>query len=317
MQKEYLIIVFALINFILGFTVYWKNKKNRVNRSFFLFTIAVFIWSFALFFYTNPIWFSTLEWIKITYFLGLFTAPALFYFCSTFCGKSSIYILKIILVYFILSLPLIWVLFNSKLFVKEVTLYPWGYNTVTGIAYPFYGVLTGILVFLVFAMLFKKSFNSKGIEKLQTRYILIGVILFSTSAFIVDIIIPLITGNSQYFWISPIFSFFFVFFTFLAILRYHLFDIKVILAEMLVGAMGVILLLFTLIGPNLPSHILRISSLVVFLLFCIFGYYLIKATHEEEKRREEAEKLASQEKVLRKKAEDLAEGLKQLDEAIY
>lgn len=92
MQKEYLIIVFALINFILGFTVYWKNKKNRVNRSFFLFTIAVFIWSFALFFYTNPIWFSTLEWIKITYFLGLFTAPALFYFCSTFCGKSSIYI---------------------------------------------------------------------------------------------------------------------------------------------------------------------------------------------------------------------------------
>ncbi|PIQ04456.1 MAG: hypothetical protein COW72_03495 [Candidatus Nealsonbacteria bacterium CG18_big_fil_WC_8_21_14_2_50_37_10] len=55
----------------------------------------------------------------------------------------------------------------------------------------------------------------------------------------------------------------------------------------------------------MPTVNLRILTFLTFFLFCIFGYYLIKATHEEEKRREEAERMAVQERALRLRTERL------------
>jgi len=65
------------------------------------------------------------------------------------------------------------------------------------------------------------------------------------------------------------------------------------------GVMGIILLTFPFLMPM--SSNLRILTTAFFILFCIFGYYLIKATHEEAKRRKGAERLAIQERGLRVK----------------
>jgi len=77
----------------------------------------------------------------------------------------------------------------------------------------------------------------------------------------------------------------------------------VILTELLVGGMGLIWLVFSFLMPTVN---LRILTFLTFFLFCIFGYYLIKATYEEEKRREEAERMAVQERALRLRTERLA-----------
>ncbi|HOK94443.1 MAG TPA: hypothetical protein PLY02_02850, partial [Candidatus Pacearchaeota archaeon] len=58
----------------------------------------------------------------------------------------------------------------------------------------------------------------------------------------------------------------------------------------------------------------RISSLAIFLFFCFLGHQLISYSHEEEKKREEAEKLAIRERALRKKAEKVANEYKSLDQ---
>jgi len=95
----------------------------------------------------------------------------------------------------------------------------------------------------------------------------------------------------------------FVIFTALAILKYHLFGIKVILTKFLAGTMGIILFLQIIFAQNLQW---RISSFSVFLLFLVFAYYLIKSVYEEERRREEAEILAQKERELKNEAEKLA-----------
>ncbi|MFA5248924.1 MAG: HAMP domain-containing sensor histidine kinase [Candidatus Paceibacterota bacterium] len=77
-------------------------------------------------------------------------------------------------------------------------------------------------------------------------------------------------------------------FTGLAILRYHLFEIKVILTEILVALMGITLMILIFFMPSVPLRLLTGSILFLFL---IFGFLLIKATHEEVKRKEEAERL--------------------------
>lgn len=80
-----------------------------------------------------------------------------------------------------------------------------------------------------------------------------------------------------------------------AILRYHLFDIRIILTELLVGIMGILLLVLPLI---VPTNELKILATVLFLLFCIFGYLLIKTTHEQIQKREELERAYNELKEL-------------------
>jgi len=115
-------------------------------------------------------------------------------------------------------------------------------------------------------------------------------------------------GNYSLVWLGPISTLISLVFIALAITRYHLFEIRVILTELLVGLMGIILLVQILLAPTFTW---RISTLATFLLFCVFSYYLIKATHEESKRREEAEKVAIQERALRKKTERLVSAREQ------
>jgi signal transduction histidine kinase len=91
-----------------------------------------------------------------------------------------------------------------------------------------------------------------------------------------------------------------------AILKYHLFEIRVILTEILVGVMGVILTIFALVGPTLSANVLRFLSFFILFLFLIFSYYLIKSVQEEERGREEAERLAQRERELAEKFQVLA-----------
>jgi len=135
------------------------------------------------------------------------------------------------------------------------------------------------------------------LKKFQIGYVLIGGVLYISTVLIVSFILPFL-GNLKFTALDSPASFFLIFFTTLAITRYHLFNIKIILTELLVGAMAIILVVLPFLMPNFP---LKALTSGVFLLFCIFGYYLIKATHKEE--------------ATRKRAESLAEGLKKLDEA--
>lgn len=287
MDKEYLILFSILIYFILGLFVYFKNKKSIINRSFFLFTFTVSIWAAALFFYTHPILIGPLGWIKITYFLSFFPVSAFFYFSSVFSGKDPATLSKPILIYWIVSILFIFTIFFTDFFIQGVQLKPWGYDTINGPAYPFYGIFVLFYVIQGIISLHKKLKKSEGVEALQLKYILIGVYLFGFFTILPDIILPIFLGTSEYFWTSPLASFFFIVFTTLAIIRYHLFEVKIILTELLVGAMGIVLLIQIFLAPTSGW---RISSLVIFSLFCIFGYLLIKYSHQEEKTKEQLQK---------------------------
>ena len=77
----------------------------------------------------------------------------------------------------------------------------------------------------------------------------------------------------------------------LAILKYHLFEIRIILTELLVGAMAIILVVLPFL---MPTFSLRILVAFIFFIFCVIGYLLVKATHKEIERREKIEKLSQE-----------------------
>ena len=299
----------SILILFIGLFVFLKNKKDLKNQIFFLFSLTLIGWQLNYgFWQIAQSEEESLFFLRLL-MIGTFSSPVFFHLTLLLLDNLkkwrkfliSAYIITFLL-YFLVFSPYFISGFKSYNFYSFWPQAGIGANLANG-----WGL---IIVVITLYLLIKSRLHLTGEKKNQTDYFILGFfILIIASVFNLPQwygieLYPY--GNFLIFLYPLIIAF--------AILRYHLFGIKIILTELLVGVMGIILLILPFL---MPTTFLKILTTIVFLLFCVFGYYLIKATHEEEKRREEAEKLASQEKVLRKKAEDLAEGLKQLNEAIY
>jgi len=283
----------AIASTILGLFVYFKNKKEILNRTFALFCLSIAVWSYAYFLWQISTTSETaLFWSKALMVGAIFLPVTYFHFITVFLSvyqkEKKLLILGYLLAFIFLILNF------TPLFVKSVepTL-SFPYWPKPGIAYhPFLLMFFGYAVYSGYLM-FQTLRGSAGIKKLQIKYVLLGTL------------IGLLGGSTNYFlWygitIPPIGNalvFFYILFIALAILKYHLFEIRVILTELLVGLMGVILLVLPFLMPTVS---LRILTTCIFLFFCLFGYLLIRATHQEVRRREEIEKLYEELKVLDK-----------------
>jgi signal transduction histidine kinase len=149
---------------------------------------------------------------------------------------------------------------------------------------PFWCYIFGILLFIIY-ILISSYLKATGVRRLQLLYVIIGAILYISTVVSVSFILPLFEIR-HFIPLDTPSSIFLIFFTTLAITRYHLFEIKVILTEILVGAMGIVLLVLPFL---MPTANLKILTLGIFILFLIFGYLLVKYTHQEIKRKEELE----------------------------
>jgi len=156
----------------------------------------------------------------------------------------------------------------------------------------------GLICYSWYLLIKELGKTKEKIKKQQIKYFLLGTSIGFTF------------GSTNYFlWygipIPPYLSILvsmYIVFTALAILKYHLFGIKVILSEILIALIGLILFLEFFIFSE-PTY--KLLSLSIFILFCIFGYYLIRAIHEETNRIESAENLINEYKKLTKVKDEM------------
>ena len=306
------IMVIGFIGFFSGIIVYFKAPKKKVNQIFTFFTLSVLIWILGAFFSEIPknLKFSLIL-SRITYLGVLLAATFLFYF-SFYFPKETILEKKwkyltagITIIFFLLT-------FFSNLVIKGIILQSWGFNLEFGnLYYPF--IVYCIFLVIVAIRKFLKNFKiSSPLERLQLRYLLLGIIIFVAASIIVNVIIRAVIGSDIYYRFGNYSAIFLVVFTAFAITRYHLFEIRLILTEILVGAIGIILLIQVITAETLGR---RIFSSIILILFSIFGYLLIKTTLEEIRRRQEIEKLSEQIKTSNIRLESALKALEKLDKA--
>ena len=310
--KNTLLIIIAIVNLLLGLFTYLKNRKSKINLTWSLSCSTVVFWTISMVLYRSADQVSSIFWCKILYISATLIPLTLLFFTFMFpLEKISLSKFQKFLIFFpnsIIILLIIW----PGFIIKDVI---WHLDRekeiIWGPGYPLYilyiiGYFSGPLINLL-----KKYQKSSGLLKLQLKYIFVGIacsVLFGT---IFNLFMPSL-GDFRFNWLGQIATIFYIFFVTAAITRYHLFEIRVILTELLVGAIGLILLVQIFTAPVLQW---RVLNGVIFILFLAFGYYLIDATREEAKRREEAERLAIQERALRESAEKLTGEFKRLDEA--
>jgi len=284
-----LLILAALVNFILGLTVYFYDRRNKINITFFILVLCTVQWIVSIYF----LWNSTdpdiaFIWGKLSFFGPTLLPVVLIYFSYIFPNEKKKITLRRIILLLIPSI-IVYVFVFSNLIINGVEIVKWGSNVKLAslfIVFPIYFLLYIFYGFYNLILQYKRN-EGKWLERLQIKYLFFGFILSSILGLLLNVIMP-IFGISTLVGLGPLTTVFLIVFTSYAIVKHQLFNIRVIATELLVGLVG-LLLLFDVMSSKLPG-LIALKSFIL-LVFIYFGYELIKSVLREIQRREEIEKI--------------------------
>lgn len=278
-------IIINIITLALGVFILAKNPRDKINKSFFWLVLFILLWITSNYLENENLGiFLRMLFLRLDFAL----APFLVFFFVLFCLEFSNYSLKQKFKNYLLSAVAIFSLFSfSNYIVKNIEIF----NDTTvfkiGVLFLPYAILVASLTALGCYILITSYRKSSGIKKIQSFYILTGLSISALIILILNLILPQIVFIPLFISRFGIYGLiFFIFFTTLAIARYHLFGIRVILTEILVSIIAILLFTQVLISKNTFEYIWKG---ILFSIFLIFGYLLIKSVLREIKLREQLE----------------------------
>lgn len=286
----YIIISFinGTVAIIFGLFIFLKNWKNKINYTFFLLSTSFAVWSFSYCRWLSVITFSeALFWSKMLNFGATFIPIFYLHWILSILGitkeKKGILIFGYIITFFFAFFSFSSAYISSVAPVRDFLYWPQaGFLYVIFLILGYFG-----LVGYGIRELLRARKKTNNIEKIhQINYVILGS-LFGFGGGATNF--PLMFGVGIIPPIGQTFVVLFVVVFALATLRYHLFEIKIILTETLVFTMAfIIIFLFFL----MPTIFLKALIGIIFILFCLFGYYLVRAIHQEVSQKEEAERIS-------------------------
>ena len=158
--------------------------------------------------------------------------------------------------------------------------------------FPGYGIFVislTVIFFLMIATLSREYENMDSVTQLPMRYILLATFFGGGSGILLNLYFPW-AGDFRFFVINPIIvTLFFTGISFYALLKYKLFNIKVIGTELLTFVIWMFLLIQIFLAETQTTQIL---SGVLFSLTVIFGILQIQSVIKEIRWREQIQKLS-------------------------
>ena len=277
--------IFSLICFIsgslagfAGIFVLLVNRRSKLNQSWFFFNFFIAVWLIGLGATMIVNGERSAVFSQKILYIGTIMIPVYFVdFSSILIGKEK-KAKKLFRTNFSFATFFLIILLTTNLFIKGLkprTIYGYWPFEVGWLYYPF--LLWFALATLYGFYLLSKGYRNKGLDVIQRQQILfmfygalIGFLAGSLN-FLLDfnIIIP-----PYYNFLVP----FYLLFVGYAIVRHHLFDIKLILTELLVGIFSIFLLIQIFLSNSFWQYLWNIT---IFIVFLFFGYLFIKSIFKE------------------------------------
>lgn len=232
----------AVLNSILGLLVYKKNPHSATNRLFTLLTLIISFWAvFNYFSLTAATESQVLFWIRAVMFVTAPLGPTIFLLATAFPKKhiplSKKYVVAIVALVITTA-----ILSQTPFMFKSVSLEGGTITPTPGPAIALFamGFLGGIA--LAFINLIRSYLKAKGREKIQIRYLFVGIIATFLLVAITNFIFVLYLKNSSFVVLGPAFSLILVGSIAYSIVKHRFLDISTLLVRAL--ALAVITLAF-------------------------------------------------------------------------
>jgi len=242
--------------------------------------------------------FLSLFWDKFVYVGVVFIPSVLYHFGLTLTKNKNIKKNKLLILGYIVSAIFLF-LIPTDFFIDDVFVYQWGVHTKAQMLHNIFLVYFGVYLTLWF-ILVGSYYRLQAIpeERRKIRLVFIG---FFTLAIVGSLgFLPAYgIGIYPFAYISGI-----IFTVILAytILKYKLFNIKIITTEFLVFALIITLLFEILFSETISQFIFRA---IIFILVSVFSFFLVRSVIKEVEMRMRMEELASDLAVANSKLRDL------------
>lgn len=282
----------------------WRNAVN-VFLSFFLLFLSV--WATVLIFYEGAtsqelaIFFG-----NVAYVAALGIGTSLYLFSLVFPNNKGISLWRVFLIFTPFFVFLSGLLINPHFLIKgiiidglekEVTVDVFGWVTFT--------VFFVSLYILGLNRLWETAKNAKAFVKKQLLIIIVSLCITGVGGMLFNLVIASpFFKIFDYLWSGPIFSTAVAVAIMYSVFRFHLFNVKVFLAELFIVLLWIFTFLRMLVFVNRDQEV--ILNVLLFVLSFVLGVLLLKSIRKEAQARE----------LVEKQAEDLAlinEQLKSLD----
>ncbi len=286
-----LIGIVATINIAYGLIVFSRNRQDATNFFFFLLTLTVTFWGISIFCYRafDDLLLKVL-FSKILYISAITIPFSFLFFVFKFTGTRIKKGWTILL--FIPLITMILLTMAPTGLIRGVQIIPGAENVILfnkslHILYGFY-----IIAYFCggYFLLFKKLFKAEGLFRIQIIYTIIGTLVSTTIGVTTNLTLPLF-GIFSLNWMGQIGVVVMIISISYAILKYNLFNIRLIATETFVAALWIFIFIRIFISENRNE---QITNSVLLSLTIVIGIFLIKSVRKEVEQREKIEELSNQ-----------------------
>jgi len=291
---------------ILGFMVFFSNRKSATNKAFFCLSWAIILWSLFNYLSYNletsqrPLWFVRYVMFSAVWF-AFFMYQLAYIFPKESIRFPSWYKAVLLPITFITSLLTLTPIVISGIVETAKTGQVAGIAVGPGII--LFGLIAGGLDIVAITLFVNKALKATGTERKQLIFILIGVGITLSLLLIFNFIIPSIYNVLKFIPLGAVFVLPFVAFTAYAIFKHHLLDVKVIATEGAAFLLTIVSLFEVILSNDINVLLFRSA---VFVLTLVFSIFLIRSVLNEVEQREQLQKLSEELKAANAQLEELS-----------
>jgi PAS domain S-box-containing protein len=223
-----ILVLTAGANLSLGLWVYRRNPKDRIHRNFAFLTLTITGWTLSNAFVTAYAGtqigtvaaraaFASASLIPYSFFLFATVFPSL-------TPSPSIWVRRLwlaaALAAFLVSL--------TPLLAKGTSIVNRELHVAHGALHPIFGAYILACLGYSLILLARKFRVSRGIERLQLRYVFVGIFLTAFSGTLTNLVIPLTVKSSRFSPYGPVFSLLMIALIAHAVIRYRLMNLRLV-----------------------------------------------------------------------------------------
>lgn len=301
----------SFFNLMLFLIIIFNNKNTKNSYYFSGFIFSMFIWVTTTLFYYLLKDQALLVNTHLIYFAPPFIPVFMILFTETFPKEKLNYSKKTITAFLIIPFIISIIALIPGAVIKEVVISETGLNVIKyGPLYFIYFTQIAIYFTAVVYLMIRRYFILKGIERRQVEAIFLVLITGSGVGVFTSLIMPTYE-NFSLFWVGSFYSGYLAVAAFYGIIKYGLFNIKLVVTEFITIFIWIFLIIKILFNENDVGRL--IDSVILFLII-ISGYLFIKAVKKEISLREKDDILVTDVTVLNQKLEKTNLQLKELDQ---
>jgi signal transduction histidine kinase len=283
-----LLLITASVNSLLSLFVLLGNR-NKTNVVYSIFVLFASMWATGLAFFLMNDNLDQSLLIANFYYISAAGIPTFFlYFSLLFLNNNTNKYRPLITVPFLIIVLLF--ALDSNFLIKEVIMNEWGKNVIfNNTNYYIYSLYFVSFVIFAYFKLIRSYLESKKNEKeVHLKFIILGTFVGFVFGMVFNLFLPYI-GDYKRIYLGPVFSIFMVASIAYSITKHHLFNMKVIVTQILMFVLWVFIFIRTILSSTSEDQIINGGLL---LISVVVGTLLIKSVMREVQQREEIQKLA-------------------------